>query len=243
MDEAGLADLKTTVTEACMNVVVHAYGGEAGPLSVAVEPQPGGLLIIVRDTGAGIRPQADPDVPSLRLGLPLIAALSSSFTISGGLGLGTEIRMLMPLHGEEAGEGSAQGGEVAAPPPARDRSTEIVVGRQELLGPVLARLVGALAARRDLSVDRISDAVLLSDAIAAAAPGGFANGKARVELDDVEGGFELRLGPMEDGAVERLRRGLELPAMSRSLEVLADELAVDRAEDGQAYLVIRFTSA
>ena len=25
MDEAGLADLKTVVTEACMNVVVHAY--------------------------------------------------------------------------------------------------------------------------------------------------------------------------------------------------------------------------
>ena len=25
MDEAGVADLKTVVTEACMNVVVHAY--------------------------------------------------------------------------------------------------------------------------------------------------------------------------------------------------------------------------
>ena len=27
MDEPGIADLKTVVTEACMNVVVHAYPG------------------------------------------------------------------------------------------------------------------------------------------------------------------------------------------------------------------------
>ena len=27
MDEAGIADLKTVVTEACMNVVAHAYAG------------------------------------------------------------------------------------------------------------------------------------------------------------------------------------------------------------------------
>ena len=32
MDEPGIADLKTVVTEACMNVVVHAYEGEPGPL-------------------------------------------------------------------------------------------------------------------------------------------------------------------------------------------------------------------
>ena len=31
MDEPGLADLKTVVTEACMNVVVHAYQGAARP--------------------------------------------------------------------------------------------------------------------------------------------------------------------------------------------------------------------
>ena len=28
MDEAAIADLKTVVTEACMNVVVHAYDGD-----------------------------------------------------------------------------------------------------------------------------------------------------------------------------------------------------------------------
>src|SRR6476619_3345066 len=43
MDAAGVADLKTVVTEACMNVVVHAYEGEPGPLNVEAEPDSGGL--------------------------------------------------------------------------------------------------------------------------------------------------------------------------------------------------------
>jgi serine/threonine-protein kinase RsbW len=38
MGEASLADLKTVVTEASMNVVVHAYAGmEPGPLEIEAE--------------------------------------------------------------------------------------------------------------------------------------------------------------------------------------------------------------
>ena len=75
MDEAGVADLKTVVTEACMNVAVHAYQGRPGSLSVDAVPDEDGLTITVRDEGSGIRPQADADRPSLRLGLSLIAAM------------------------------------------------------------------------------------------------------------------------------------------------------------------------
>ena len=132
--------------------------------------------MIVRDSGVGIRPRADVEQPSLRLGLSLIAALSSSFSFSGGLDRGTEVEMRLPLQGGGAARGRpADGGR--RPRPTR---TEIVVGRTELLAPVLARVVGALAARRDLSVDRVSDAVLLTDAIAAAAPGRFADGSVRL---------------------------------------------------------------
>ena len=148
----------------------------------------------VRDEGVGIRPQADVEHASLRLGLSLIAALSSSFAISGGLDRGTEVTMRLPL----------QGGGANGTPATRSRSsrpgsstTELVTDRPELLGPVLARVVGALAARRDLSVDRVSDAVLVTDAIAAAAPSRFADGRVRLGLEDREEGIELRLGPMD----------------------------------------------
>ena len=106
---------------------------------------------------------------------------------------------------------------------------------------MLARIVGALAARRDLSVDRVSDAVLLTDAIAAAAPGRFADGEVRLALADGEDGLELRLGPMEDGGAEEIREELDVPDVGGSLEALADEFAVEGAADGD-YLAIRFSS-
>ncbi len=236
MDEAGVADLKTVVTEACMNVVVHAYPDGTGPLVVDAEPDSDGLTVIVSDSGSGISPQADPERTSLKLGLSLIAALSASFSISGGLGRGTEVTMRLPLRG-----GGANGGG-----PAEEQrlvpevtGTEIAVGRVELLEPVLARLVGALAARRDLSIDRVSDAVLITDAIAGAAPGRFADGCVRLALGESEKGLELRLGPMEKGAAGEIRRELAVPDLGGSLETLADELEIDQSDDGD-YLIVRF---
>ena len=237
MDAAGIADLKTVVTEACMNVVVHAYEGEAGPLNVEARADSSGLTVVVRDEGVGIRPQADTGRDSLRLGLSLIAALSSSFSISGGLNQGTEITMRVPLQG---GGADGRGDPVEIKPNSTDR-TELVIDRSELLGPVLARVVGALAARRDLSVDRVSDAVLVTDAIAVAAPQRFSDGRVRLGLDERDGGIDLRLGPMEAGAARRIREELEVPEVGGSLEALADELAVEESADGE-YLVIRFAA-
>ncbi|HEX7059658.1 MAG TPA: ATP-binding protein [Solirubrobacterales bacterium] len=238
MDEPGLADLKTVVTEACMNVVVHAYEGRPGPLSVEAEPDSDGLTVVVRDEGVGIRPQADTPRDSLRLGLSLIAALSSSFSISGGLDRGTEITMRVPLKG---GGTNGSGDPVEMKPFRADR-TEVVIDRSELLAPVLARVVGALAARRDLSVDKVSDAVLVTDAIAASAPTRFADGRVRLGLDEHQSGIDLRLGPMEAGAASRIREELEVPDIGGSLEALADELTVEESGDGE-YLIIRFAAA
>jgi serine/threonine-protein kinase RsbW len=239
MDEAGVADLKTVVTEACMNVAVHAYQGGAGPLLVEAEPDEDGLTVTVRDEGIGIQPQADVERGSLRLGLSLIAALSSSFAISGGIDCGTRVKMRLPLHGGIAG--SVDGDPVKMEPDLRD-TTELVTDRPELLGPVLARVVGALAARRDLSVDRVSDAVLVTDAIAAAAPSRFEDGRVRLGFEDGGDGLALRLGPMDPGAAGLIRGELEVPDVGGSLEALADELAVEESGDGE-YLVIRFAAA
>jgi len=238
MDEAGLADLKTVVTEACMNVVVHAYEGEPGPLSVEAQPDADGVTITVRDEGRGIQPQADVERGSLRLGLSLIAALSTSFAISGGVDCGTEVKMRLPLRGGRVG--SVDGDPVRMKADLSD-TTELVTDRPELLGPVLARVVGALAARRDLSIDRVSDAVLVTDAIADAVPSRFADGRVRLGLDDRGTGIALRIGPMEAGAAGQIRADLEVPDLGGSLDVLADEIAVEELADGE-YLLIRFAA-
>jgi serine/threonine-protein kinase RsbW len=92
-DASVLADMKMAVTEACTNVVVHAYD-EEGMLEVEMLAGEDGLTIVVRDHGAGIQPRpARSGAPALGLGLPLIAALSDAFELRGSAGRGTEVRM------------------------------------------------------------------------------------------------------------------------------------------------------
>ncbi len=93
-DAAVLSDMKMAVTEACTNVVVHAYDEEAGQLEVQMLAGEEHLTIVVRDHGAGIQPKpARTEPPALGLGLPLIAALSDAFELRGTAGMGTEVRM------------------------------------------------------------------------------------------------------------------------------------------------------
>jgi serine/threonine-protein kinase RsbW len=93
-DASVLADMKMAVTEACTNVVVHAYDEDSGVLEVEMLADEAGLTIVVRDHGSGIQPRpARSEPPALGLGLPLIAALSDSFELRGSAGQGTEVRM------------------------------------------------------------------------------------------------------------------------------------------------------
>src|SRR3982751_635965 len=74
LDPQTLSDLKLAVTEACTNVVVHAYPDGAGTMEIAAAIRDGRLAIAVRDEGRGMLPR--PDSPGLGLGLPLIATLA-----------------------------------------------------------------------------------------------------------------------------------------------------------------------
>ena len=93
-DAAVLSDMKMAVTEACTNVVVHAYDEDSGQLEVQMVAGEEDLTIVVRDHGTGIQPKtARSEPPALGLGLPLIAALSDAFELRGTAGEGTEVRM------------------------------------------------------------------------------------------------------------------------------------------------------
>jgi anti-sigma regulatory factor (Ser/Thr protein kinase) len=240
MDTAGVADLKTVVTEACMNVVVHAYEDDApGPLEVTADPESDAVVVVVRDRGTGIRPRADVGAQSLRLGLPLIAALSTSFGISGGPGVGTEVTMRMALsrNGTAPDESPAASAEFAADGDGRP-ATELTMPADALLAPVLSRVISILAARANLPVDRLSDAVLLGDAIAAQAAGEFPEGRAQIWVDEEDGELSMRVGPLVDGGGDRLLEGMRIPELGGSLERLADEIRVEQ-DGGDEVLVLR----
>src|SRR5436190_1280315 len=100
-----LADMKTAVSEACNNVVVHAYD-DVGLVDVEAMAQNGDVDVTVRDEGRGITPeQADLDTDRDGVGISLIMALTDEVEIEGVAGEGTEVRMhFTPDDGEEGGQ-------------------------------------------------------------------------------------------------------------------------------------------
>jgi serine/threonine-protein kinase RsbW len=85
-------DMRLAVTEACTNVVRHAYDDdEAGSIDVVMQPSPERLQVIVSDRGRGMGPS--PDVGGPGLGLPLIAALSDSLELEAAPMGGNRLRM------------------------------------------------------------------------------------------------------------------------------------------------------
>ncbi len=94
ISQATVVDLKIVVSEACANVVLHAYGDPAspGPLEVELIPGEAELSAVVRDFGAGIRPRSAPNGASFRMGLAIIGALSNRFQLISTHSCGTELR-------------------------------------------------------------------------------------------------------------------------------------------------------
>jgi serine/threonine-protein kinase RsbW len=85
-------DMRLAVTEACTNVVRHAYhDGELGTIDVVIRPNGDRLDLIVSDQGRGLGPSADGGGPGL--GLPLIAALADSVELDRLPSRGSRVAM------------------------------------------------------------------------------------------------------------------------------------------------------
>lgn len=97
VDDQLLSDVKLATSEACTNVVVHAYPREAGPLNVLVDLDGDRLTIRVRDRGKGIKPRTDS--PGLGVGLPLITSLTASLRLTDSPEWATDVLMTFSLNG------------------------------------------------------------------------------------------------------------------------------------------------
>jgi serine/threonine-protein kinase RsbW len=88
-------DMQLAVTEACTNVLRHAYEG-TGPIDLVVRPNGEALEVIVADEGRGIG--FSPDTAGPGLGLPLIAALTDALEIQHGPRRGSRLIMTFLRH-------------------------------------------------------------------------------------------------------------------------------------------------
>jgi anti-sigma regulatory factor (Ser/Thr protein kinase) len=227
-----LGDVKTALTEACMNAVVHAYpDGEEGEFQVSTLLEESRVTIEVRDWGSGIQPRPLASTPGLRIGLPLIAALSDDFEIRSGSENGTSVTICFDL--ERSGEPEAP--DEAPPTRAED---EAVLSLQSTDGssPSFAAALAMLAARSELTVDRLSDVQVLGDLLGAA--GAQAAEGLRMSVSERGHGLSIRIGPLPPGGAERIVERGALPALGNVFDRLADGWEVER-EDGEEALLIQ----
>jgi serine/threonine-protein kinase RsbW len=95
-------DVRLAVTEACTNVVVHAYAPDtpAAQLELEASALDHELLVTIRDQGRGMG--VFTGAAGLGLGLPLIAALTRAVEMRAGPGgVGTEIAMTFSKDGSD----------------------------------------------------------------------------------------------------------------------------------------------
>jgi serine/threonine-protein kinase RsbW len=119
---------------------------------------------------------------------------------------------------------------MSRPDPRNEATVE--VRRSSLVGPVLSRVIGMLAARADAPVDKLDDVLLISDAIAAHGPAQAGDdGVLRVVVQTDEEQLRLRIGPLAPDGAGALLASAELPGVGNIVEQVAGSVTV---EDGGA---------
>ncbi|MBA3746272.1 MAG: hypothetical protein H0W96_02105 [Solirubrobacterales bacterium] len=125
-------------------------------------------------------------------------------------------------------------------PHAGMNEATVGLARGPLAAPVLGRVVGILAARADCPIDRLDDALLIADAIAAKAANFAEDGRVNVRVVAEPGSVELHVGPLLTDGAAGLVASAALPGIGNVLESVADELESQPAVNGHAeYLRIR----
>ena len=115
----------------------------------------------------------------------------------------------------------------------------MVVRNGPLLGPVLTRVIGMLAARAQCPIDRLDDALLVADTVAAVSPDHTRNGAVIVGLKAQEGLLELTIGALKPKGAEALLRDAELPGVGNVLERVADTIETRAGDENGEELYIR----
>jgi serine/threonine-protein kinase RsbW/stage II sporulation protein AB (anti-sigma F factor) len=94
-----LDGVRLAVSEAVSNAIMHGYRGRpGGRVTVVAEAGERHLTVLVGDDGCGLAPRSDS--PGVGLGLPLMAEVADSVSMTPGRdGRGTLVRMTFGLPG------------------------------------------------------------------------------------------------------------------------------------------------
>ena len=232
LDGNDLSDIRTAVTEAANNVVLHAYAGSEGPLEVEIALTGETIEVLVRDHGIGIEEGKARSEGTPGIGLPVMDALAQSVDFGEPSGGGTDVRLTFQTPPTSGLESPAEGGETMAPFAAGDAHTtaKISIAPTKLARAIVPRLLCVLAARAHFSTDRISDSQLLADALVAHAAGSISGSYLRMAVQVEPRDLEVHVGPLIAGRAEGLVVDSDVEGLGRVLEKLADSHSVTAAD-------------
>jgi serine/threonine-protein kinase RsbW len=241
IDPELLDDLKTSVSEACNNVVLHAYGGDAGPMEVGLFVTDDHFSVRVSDQGVGMPAPPPAGDVSQGIGLSVIRALTEDVQFSSAPGGGTEVRMDFSVRrdGRKLFEPPPPATHDADMTPVEGGEGEVVVSLSPvtLLPGVLGRLARTLAATAHFSLDRFSDVYLVTDTLAAHAASAADGSRIEARLAAADRRLELVVGPFRKGTGSRLDvQATDHPASP--LVLLSDQVAVQEAGDAELLRVV-----
>ncbi len=241
IDPELLDDLKTSVSEACNNVVLHAYGGEPGPMEVGLFVDDDHFSVRVTDEGVGMPAPPPAGDVSQGIGLSVIRALTEDVQFSSAPGGGTEVRMDFSVRRDgrklfEAPPAAAGDADMA---PSEDGDGEVIVSLSPvtLLPGVLGRLARTLAATAHFSLDRFSDVYLVTDTLAAHAATAAEGQRIEARLTAQDRRLELVVGPFRKGTGSRLDASAADHPTS-PLVLLSDQVSVQEAGDAELLRVV-----
>jgi len=241
IDPELLDDLKTSVSEACNNVVLHAYGGEPGPMEVGLFVTDDRFSVRVTDEGVGMPAPPPAGDVSQGIGLSVIRALTEDVQFSSAPGGGTEVRMDFSVRRDgrrlfEAPPAPATDADMTS---VEDGEGEVIVSLSPvtLLPGVLGRLARTLAATAHFSLDRFSDVYLVTDTLAAHASTAAEGHRIEARLTAQDRRLELLVGPFRKGTGSRLDvQSADHPASP--LVLLSDQVSVQDAGDAELLRVV-----
>jgi anti-sigma regulatory factor (Ser/Thr protein kinase) len=217
-----LDDLRTAVSEACNNVVLHAYEHDPGPLTISLVALPAGLQVLVRDSGGGIR-GVSASTDRMGVGLAVISALADRTELRSNSDGGTDVRMWF-LYPDADPNAFTEIQNWAPAPVSLPGEIVVSLAPVSLLAPVLGRLTRAAAAQSRFTADGIAQTAAVTDAVAAYAAEVSVQSTVGFSLSATTRRLELSAGPFGvsdtvvngnggDGSWSLLAHRLDQPAL------------------------------
>ncbi|HWE32538.1 MAG TPA: ATP-binding protein [Solirubrobacteraceae bacterium] len=228
LDPELLDDLKTAISEACNNVVLHAYPGTVGPMFVELAVSRTRVEVTVEDFGGGIKHLSHSD-DRMGVGLAVISALAERAEFLSEADAGTTVRMSFAGGSAEISE-SAPSGVGATPTAAEVKLSGDVVATVtpvELLARVLGRAARATAARAHFTVDRFADLTLITNALGDCAVESHDGQPVGFSILSAPRRLELAIGPLRNGSGAELSDSAAAGEPAATLGRLVDELRVE----------------